>query len=403
MKSVSNLLVATLACGLLAAGPLAAQTPAEEADKAPEAGAPVVVAPLATLDVFSIGYGETGLPADLWRGASAGLMRTVLPRLSQRSLSPAARDLAVRLLSTGAAAPEGSGSDLDLATDRAEALLALDQPEAVAVILNRAPNMDHNAALSHAAAEAFLITGDDGRACEAARDLATGRDAVYWLRLRAYCQAQAGDHEAADLTFALAQQASPDPVYARLMGVILAGAGSPGAPSWRNGLEIAMSRRLGLPLRPEPPLADVASREVIAGLTPLLQAAAGGDRTPFDAAFDAVAAAATPAARTRAQARVLILAALGQSLTDDQAARMAGFDAGRGGGPAGARLALQEAAADGRRGQTGLAALALCASAPATGLSLADRIEIVAALRRVGLAADARAFAIEGLAGLGAP
>ena len=395
MKPATPLLLAAVLALAAISGPTAAQ-PTDAL--AAGAGDPVAVAPLATLDAFSIGYGETGLGRDLWRGASPGLMRAVLPRLSQRTLSPAARDLAVRLLSTGAAAPDGAGADLDLAAARAEALLALDQPEAVAVILNHATNMDHSAALSHAAAEAFLSVGQDERACEVARALAVGRDAAYWLRLRAYCQAAAGDVEAASLTFALAQQAAPDGVYARLMGVVLAGAGSPGAPSYRNGLEMALSRRLGLQPRPEPALADVAPREVIAGLAPLLEAAAGGDRAPFDAEFDAVAAAATPAARARAQGRVLLLAALGQNLTDAQSAALAGFDAGRTSGAAGARLALQEAAADGRRGQAGIAALALCAAAPATGLALADRIEIIAALRRVGLVADARAFAVEGLA-----
>ena len=230
MKPATPLLLAAVLALAALSGPTAAQP-----NDAPAAGAgdPVAVAPLATLDAFSIGFGETGLGRDLWRGASPGLMRAVLPRLSQRTLSPAARDLAVRLLSTGAAAPDGAGADLDLAAARAEALLALDQPEAVAVILNHATNMDHSAALSHAAAEAFLSVGQDERACEVARALAVGRDAAYWLRLRAYCQAAAGDVEAASLTFALAQQAAPDAVYARLMGVVLAGAGSPGAPSIR--------------------------------------------------------------------------------------------------------------------------------------------------------------------------
>jgi len=63
-------------------------------------------------------------------------------------------------------------------------------------------------------------------------------------------------------------------------------------------------------------------------------------------------------------------------------------------------LALNEAAAAGENGQTALAVLAICEAAPPRGPALADRIAIVAALHRAGLAADAQAFAVEGLAAL---
>jgi hypothetical protein len=80
---------------------------------------------------------------------------------------------------------------------------------------------------------------------------------------------------------------------------------------------------------------------------------------------------------------------------------MAALPISEGKAPAGRDLALDLAAADKRMGETALLALWTCAETPAAGgLAPADRARIVRALRRAGLAADARAFALEGLLAL---
>jgi hypothetical protein len=77
---------------------------------------------------------------------------------------------------------------------------------------------------------------------------------------------------------------------------------------------------------------------------------------------------------------------------------MAALPLAEGKAPAGRNLALEAAAAEKRMGETALLALWTCAEAPAAaGLAPADRARIVRALRRAGLEADARAFALEGL------
>jgi hypothetical protein len=58
-----------------------------------------------------------------------------------------------------------------------------------------------SAQLSLAAAEAALITGADDKACKIGEALSVDRGAPYWLRLRAFCQALADQHDAAQLTF----------------------------------------------------------------------------------------------------------------------------------------------------------------------------------------------------------
>ena len=224
-----------------------APAPAAEPASPPATLAPAVasvqVQSLASLDLFSTGR-ETGLGVDLWSGASADVARAVIPTLAAKPLSPAFEDLALRLLSTAATAPSGAGDDLDLAAARVKALLALGDAGVVESILDRTSGVANSPALSQAGAEAALITGHEDKACAIGEALASERDAPYWLRLRAYCQARAGKTDMAQLTLTLANQQAKDPTYSRLMAVVLAGAGDPGAPSLRGGLDYALTRRL---------------------------------------------------------------------------------------------------------------------------------------------------------------
>jgi hypothetical protein len=244
---IRNTLVA-LALGALACGPAMAQ---------------VQVQSLQTLDLFSAGLPDTGLPSDLWRGTSAPLMRDILPGLGSRPLSPAATGLAKRLLATPATAPDGAGGDADLAGARVRALIALGDIDGASAILDRTPSLATSPALLQAAAELALIHEDDDKACRIGDGVTADRGAIYWVRLRGFCQARAGDVDAAQLSFTLASQ-QRDAIYTRLMNAVL-GAGEPGAASLRNGLDYALSRRLNLPL--DAALAG-ASPALAAHLTP---------------------------------------------------------------------------------------------------------------------------------------
>ncbi len=99
----------------------------------------VDVATLAAPDAFTTPGRDTGLPADLWRGASAATARTVLPLLAAKPLTPAGQQLARRVLASGAQGPAGAGADPALLAMRAGALSATGDPKAAAVLLARAP------------------------------------------------------------------------------------------------------------------------------------------------------------------------------------------------------------------------------------------------------------------------
>ncbi len=325
----------------------------------------VEVAPLTAPDVFSGGVRDTGLGADLWKGSSAELVRRVIPTLGSKPLSPAARGLAVRLLSTGANAPDGAGDDRAMAAARARVLLALGEPVLANLSVERIPNLAAEPALAEVAAETALITGADDRACRIEQSVTVGRGETYWLRLRAYCQAIGGQADAAQLTLTLAQEKSRDATFGRLMAALLVG-GEPGAASARTGLETALSRRLKLapPERPPTPTLDVT------GLDALLLAGGAGD---------------------------LFRVALGEPV--DGGVRDALFaGAGKSAASPGRLAALQAAADRGLTGETALIVLAIAGDAGKAGLTPHDRAALIHALTRVGLVADARAFAFEGLA-----
>jgi hypothetical protein len=401
LEAMRRLLVLTAL--LILASPAAARAQAVE------------VAPLAAPDAFSTPGRDTGLGADLWQGASADTLTTVLPKLAEKPLSKAGAALARRVLATGAAGPQGLDPDPALLAARANALLVQGDAKAAAAVVARAPGLDRSAELSRLSAESDLLAGDDAGACAVANALTGGREKVYWLRLRAYCQALAGQTAQAQLTFDLAQSQAKDPVFARLMAAKLAGGGSPGAPSLRNGLDYALSRNLGLDLSLAQPSPAVAA------------ALAGGDPgepqwtvpegdAPVPAAARAIAQGQPPSAdllaqlldaadkaseagRPAAQAAALIVAAYAGVDRPDLRGRVAALATPEARAPAGRNLVMEDAGQAKLKGETALLALWSCLDAPAAGLAASQRARIVRALREAGLAADARNFALEGLLG----
>ncbi len=393
-------LALALCAGLLAAAPSHAQ--------------PVEVAPLAAPDAFSVAGRDTGLAPTLWRGTSTETLRAVLPLVAAKPLSPAAVQLARRVLATGAPGPDGA-ADPALLGLRVQALLALGDVEAASAILQRAAGLERNPELARAAAESALLAGDDARACALADGLATGRDETYWLRLRAFCQAAAGQTAQAQLTFDLAQAQARDAAYGRLMAARL-GAGAPGAASLRNGLDYALSRSLGLDLTrataspavaaaqaggaPAAPAWDLEA--LGGGVAELAAVIAAGQPVPDGGVTALVAAAGEADAKSRArlQSQALLVAALKPQLSPADRTRLAAFTLAEGKAPAGRSLALHDAARRQLAGETALLALWTAADAGAGGPGAADRARIARALAEAGLEADARAFVLEGLAAL---
>ncbi len=442
----SRILAALTACALVLPSAALAQTPAEVS------GETVTATTLQAPDLFSASGRDTGLGPDLWQDASAATARTVIPLLAERPLSPAASALARAVLATGARGPQGAGDDPDVAAARARALIVLGEVSAARSILGRTAGVERHEGLSRAAADAALLTDDDAGACETAQALSVDRDQIYWLRLRAYCQALAGA-PAAQLTLDLAQNVERDAVFGRLLGARLAGSGDPGAPSLRNSLDYALSRNLGLDLSEAEPAAPIAAAlageappptarwPVIATEGPVAAAIAvlaQGDLALAEnvratlvqdeipqaevldlALLDALIAAASGRQdrptldrlverggigeardRRRAQDAALLLGALGTPLSPQTRGEFASFAIAAPKAPPARIFAMEQAARAALQGESALLALWTSAEAGVTGPAPADRARIIAALSAAGLVDHARAYAVEGLLAL---
>lgn len=244
----------------------------------------VKVKTLAAPDYFSGAVADTGLPGDLWKDTAPGIMRDVLPKLAgPKPLSPAFASLARRVLSTGSNGPAGVGDDVEMGAARGLALIALGEAKGADAILDRATGGPGSSAMSMAQAEAALISGNDDKACQVEQALTVDRGAAYWLRLRAFCQLKAGQADAAQLTFQLAQQQTKDADYARLMSAALAGT-PPGAANLKNGVNYALSRRLSLDVQSAAALASASPALKPVAAAPMAQAAdIGHDLTAAEA------------------------------------------------------------------------------------------------------------------------
>lgn len=367
----------------------------------------VAVTALAAPDHFSTGGRDTGLPQSLWLGASPDTMRAVIGVLAAKPLGPAGRGLAARVLATGAPAPPEFARDEAIAGQRINALIAQGAVAEAGAILERSSTLDRSPELAQAAAEAALLAGDVERACTTAARLSTGRDEIYWLRLRAFCQAQRGESGPAQLTFDLAQGQARDPIYGRLMGAKL-GLAAAGAPSLRNGLDYALSRDLGLDLSQVKASAAVSAaleRRVApvapadAALADAISLARAGQ--PDAATLDRLisrAASAEGKARPKAQNAALIFAALGAPISPSSRAALATFTGADARGSQSKLLALDLAVDAKLVGETALLVLWVTADAGASGPPTGDRVRLIRALKAVGLDEDARSYAVEGLA-----
>lgn len=230
----------------------AAPPPADEPPPAPATvapPAPVKSASLRPPDLFAATTGPTGISESLWQGSSADLARTVFPLVAQKPLTLAGAAFAHRLLVTGGQAPDGAEADADLAAARIGAVLALGDPTGARIMLDRTPGVSASPALSQVSAETQLVLGQTDQACKVGEALTQGKDQPYFRRLRAFCLIRAGAVDEAQLAYDLADAQAKDAIYKRLIGAALFGT-APGAPSLRNGLDLALSQQLKLDLTP---------------------------------------------------------------------------------------------------------------------------------------------------------
>ena len=207
--------------------------------------APVESQALSQLDAWSvsaISRQQGALPADLWTRSDPAFLALAFDRLPAVYESPATLALSRRVLFSGGDAPRG---DATLAArKRFEALGKMGAADELSVMATGSGSGLSDPGIAMFTAQAELARGRRAEACARGRNANAGdTPPPFFLRLRAYCAAAAGDRAAADLALELARaQNAADNWYT---ASVAAAGGAPGArppaANYDNSLSAALS------------------------------------------------------------------------------------------------------------------------------------------------------------------
>lgn len=207
-------------------------------------------------DAFSTGVlrsGQGALDPALWRGADAEMLAVLLQAAPPRASTPSLGDAMRRVLLSAGAAPE-AGARMAPTELGGRKLIALaragfgDEARTIAS-LSSAPASDPW--IAEALARADLLDGDQSAACRRGAGLSSGKDALFWVRLRVLCYAVANERDAADLTLGLLRDRGALGDADGALLTALATGGAPKAPvAPRDAIHLAAIRQLSLPLSP---------------------------------------------------------------------------------------------------------------------------------------------------------
>lgn len=211
----------------------------------------VETAPLST-DAFSTGTLERAdgaLPSTLWEGSEAQTLEYLLAQMPSRPAAPSLGETLKRVLLSPGPGPQGAAASLG-----GKKLLALaragfvDEARTVSSLSTAARN-DPWTGQTEAVAD--LLSGDIAGACRRNANLSSGRDDLFWVKLRVLCYAKAGETDAADLTYGiLRDQGALDDSDAIFLTAALTESTPKTPPATRTALHYAIAQDLGLPFSP---------------------------------------------------------------------------------------------------------------------------------------------------------
>ncbi len=184
----------------------APQPVAPQPGAAAETDVEIATAPAPSADVAGIyEEAEGGFGLDMWRGSSSTLVERLLPHVPAGARSRVVNRLAARLLLTTATPPENADGSKLLGL-RIERLAAMGAVDAMGELLRAAPPSLDSAMLARARVDGLLLEADHVAACTQAREMIRRDDSPYWERVLIFCQALAGEHDAAALGIALLRE-----------------------------------------------------------------------------------------------------------------------------------------------------------------------------------------------------
>jgi hypothetical protein len=210
--------LSTLALTLAASA--VAQAPAQTvADATPPPGPVVLTAAvesgeLRSLDAWEVGAAsEKLLPASLWNNSDAAAVGALLDSVKQPYASPAANRLTRGTILAPGSAPAGSEmAAADAARKRFAALGRLGAADELVTMVAASPIAASDKSIAMFASQADLARGRSADACRRGQAIPPAASAAipadaFFLRLRAFCAAMAGDSAGAELAFDVARTA----------------------------------------------------------------------------------------------------------------------------------------------------------------------------------------------------
>lgn len=155
-------------------------------------------------DTFAIGTltsASGAMSPDLWRGANAEDISTLLELMPTRFADATSADVLRRALLSPGAGP--AGADKALTGRKLMALARAGFYQEAASIADLSGGLSNEPELSQAIAYAAMMDGNMTEACRRGANLQTGKQMPFWLKLRLICYSISDEPAAADLTLGL--------------------------------------------------------------------------------------------------------------------------------------------------------------------------------------------------------
>jgi hypothetical protein len=256
--------------------PPSPSVPAPKSAAAAATPAGIGESPLAPVDASwadALAKNEAPLPGDRWQGTPRAVLRAMVARLAP-SESPALRDLARRILLSGAAAPAGNdpADQPGLVVVRAAAAARLGAIAGAAAVLDNVPGDKGEAADRLRIELAFAANDATGGCRRVAAGLARHQN-VWWDEANIACQLLSGARDQAALALDVLhdRETAPDPLFDTL---IAAASGRPAKLDRKATLTPLQATLWAVGKRPLPPA-------VVGGMdAPTAAAFAGSDEPP---------------------------------------------------------------------------------------------------------------------------
>ncbi|MEJ0022441.1 MAG: hypothetical protein WDN76_02715 [Alphaproteobacteria bacterium] len=204
---------------------------------------------LKSFDAWEVGAAsEKLLPATLWNNSDAAAVGALLDTVKQPYASPASNRLTRGAILAPGSAPAGSEmAAADAARKRFATLGRLGAADEIATMVAASPAAAADKSIAMFAAQSDLARGHTADACRRGQAIPPAASAslapdAFFLRLRAYCAASAGDSAGAELAFDVARTAGVnDPWLFSALLALAPDSKSKPAAKYDNSLDTAVS------------------------------------------------------------------------------------------------------------------------------------------------------------------